>query len=108
MSDSRRPCSMCAPPCMNSATGRMLGNYVSLHVGKKSLLLRETISSMEQRLVAHGFVRIHRSTIVNIHRVTELRSLSNAEFSVGLADGTTLKLSRNYRDALGHLTGHRS
>jgi two-component system, LytTR family, response regulator len=85
-----------------------LGNYVSLHVGKKSLLLRETISSMEQRLVAHGFVRIHRSTIVNIHRVTELRSLSNAEFSVGLADGTTLKLSRNYRDALERLTGHRS
>jgi two-component system LytT family response regulator len=85
-----------------------LGNYVSLHVGKKSLLLRETISAMEQRLVAHGFVRIHRSTIVNILRVTELRSLSNAEFSVGLADGTTLKLSRNYRDALGRLTGSRS
>lgn len=85
-----------------------LGNYVSLHVGKKSLLLRETISSMDQRLAAHGFARIHRSTIVNIHRVTELRSLTNAEFSVGLTDGTTLKLSRNYRDALARLTGHRS
>jgi two-component system LytT family response regulator len=85
-----------------------LGNYVSLHVGKKSHLLRETISAMEQRLATHGFVRIHRSTIVNIHRVTELRSLSNAEFSVGLVDGTTLKLSRNYRDALERLTGRRS
>ena len=85
-----------------------LGNYVSLHIGKNSLLLRETVSAMEQRLSVHGFVRIHRSTIVNIHRVTELRSLSNAEFAIGLADGTTLKLSRNYRDALQRLTGRRS
>jgi two-component system, LytTR family, response regulator len=81
---------------------------VSLHVGKKSLLLRETLSAMEERLSPHGFVRIHRSTIVNVRRVTELRSLSNAEFSVGLADGTILKLSRNYREALDLLTGRHS
>jgi two-component system LytT family response regulator len=85
-----------------------LGNYVSLHVGKKSLLLRETICTMQERLEPHGFVRIHRSTIVNIQRVTELRTLSNSEFSVGLTDGTTLKLSRSYRDALERLTGRRS
>lgn len=82
-----------------------LGNYVSLHVGKKSWHLRETVSAMERRLAPHGFVRIHRSTIVNVQRVTELRSLTNGEFSVALADGTTLKLSRGYRESLDLLIG---
>jgi two-component system LytT family response regulator len=86
---------------------KALGNYVSLHVGKKSLLLRETISAMEQRLAPHGFVRIHRSTLVNVQRVTELRSLTNGEFSVTLIDSTMLKLSRGYREALDLLTGRR-
>jgi len=84
-----------------------LGNYVSLHVGKKSWHLRETVSAMEQRLAPHGFVRIHRSTLVNVQRVTELRSLSNGEFSVALIDGTLLKLSRGYRESLDLLIGRR-
>jgi two-component system, LytTR family, response regulator len=84
-----------------------LGNYVSLHAGKKSWHLRETVSAMEQRLAPHGFVRIHRSTLVNMQRVTELRSLRNGEFSVALADGTLLKLSRGYRDAIDLLIGRR-
>jgi DNA-binding LytR/AlgR family response regulator len=50
-----------------------LGNYVSLHVARRSHLLRETVSAMEQRLSAHGFVRIHRSTIVNVQRVSVVR-----------------------------------
>ena len=86
---------------------KALGNYVSLHLGKKSLLLRETVSAMDQRLAPHGFVRIHRSTLVNVQRVTELRSLTNGEFSVTLADGTLLKLGRGYREALDQLTGRR-
>jgi two-component system, LytTR family, response regulator len=86
---------------------KALGNYVALHVGKRSLLLRETVSAMEQRLAPHGFVRIHRSTLVNVQRVTELRSLTNGEFSVTLIDGTLLKLSRSYREALDLLTGRR-
>jgi two-component system LytT family response regulator len=84
-----------------------LGNYVSLHVARRSHLLRETVSAMEQRLAPHGFVRIHRSTIVNVQRVTELRSLNNGEFSVALIDGTTLKLSRSYRESLDLLIGRR-
>ncbi len=78
-----------------------------MHVGKKSWLLRETVSAMEQRLAPHGFVRIHRSTLVNIQRVIELRSLRDGEFTVVLGDGTALKLSRSYRDALDHLVGNR-
>lgn len=80
-------------------------NYVSIHVGKKSWLLRETISALEQRLAPKGFVRIHRSTIVNAQRVTELRSLPNGEFAIVLADGTTLRMSKGYRAVLDQLVG---
>lgn len=83
------------------------GNYVSVHVAKKAWLLRETVSAMEERLAPHGFVRIHRSTLVNVQRVCELCSLTNGEFSVVLGDGTILKLSRGYRDALDRLIGNR-
>jgi two-component system LytT family response regulator len=81
------------------------GDYVSVHVGAKSWLLRETIAAAEARLALSGFVRIHRSTLVNIYRVRELLPLSKGEFTVVLADGTGLKLSRNYRFALERLLG---
>ena len=81
------------------------GNYVSLRVGRKAWLLRETIAAMDQRLAPHGFARIHRSTLVNAERVAELRALANGEFAVILRDGTELKLSRSFRHALGPLAG---
>jgi two-component system, LytTR family, response regulator len=81
-------------------------NYVSIHVGKKSWLLRETISALDQRLTPRGFARIHRSTIVNAQRVAELRSLPNGEFAVVLTDGTTLRLSKSYRAVLDQLVGN--
>jgi two-component system LytT family response regulator len=80
-------------------------NYVSIHIGKKSWLLRETISALEQRLTPKGFARIHRSTIVNAQRVTELRSLPNGEFAIVLADGTTLRMSKSHRAVLDQLVG---
>jgi two-component system, LytTR family, response regulator len=81
------------------------GDYVSVHVGPKSWLLRETIAAAEARLALAGFVRIHRSTLVSIDRVKELQPLSKGEFNVVLRDGTELKLSRNYRFALERLLG---
>jgi two-component system LytT family response regulator len=81
-------------------------DYVSLHVGSKSWLMRETIAAAEIRLAPSGFVRIHRSALVNVERVRELRPLSKGEFTVVLHDGTELKLSRNFRSALERLTGH--
>jgi two-component system LytT family response regulator len=81
------------------------GDYVSVHVGAKSYLLRETIAAAEARLALSGFVRIHRSALVNIYRVRELLPLSKGEFTVVLLDGTELKLSRNYRFALERLLG---
>jgi two-component system, LytTR family, response regulator len=81
------------------------GDYVSVHTGAKSWLLRETIAAAEARLALSGFVRIHRSTLVNIYRVRELLPLSKGEFTVVLLGGTELKLSRNYRFALERLLG---
>ncbi|HEY8052314.1 MAG TPA: LytTR family transcriptional regulator DNA-binding domain-containing protein [Steroidobacteraceae bacterium] len=81
------------------------GDYVSVHVGAKTWLLRETIAAAEARLALSGFVRIHRSTLVNIYRVRELMPLSKGEFTVVLLDGTELKLSRNHRFALERLLG---
>jgi two-component system LytT family response regulator len=81
------------------------GDYVTLHVGNKTWLLRETIAAAEVRLAAAGFVRIHRSTLVNADRVREMRPLSKGEFAIILADGTELKLSRNYRSAIARVAG---
>jgi two-component system LytT family response regulator len=73
------------------------GDYVTLHVGKKAWLLRETIADMERRLEKKGFTRIHRSTIVNTERIGEMRPLDNGEYRLVLRDGTELKLSRSHR-----------
>jgi two-component system LytT family response regulator len=76
------------------------GDYVMLHVGKTSLLSGETIAEIDQKLQAKGFTRIHRSTIVNIDRIAEMRALDNGEYHLFLRDGTELKLSRSYRHRL--------
>ena len=81
------------------------GVYVRLHVGKKSHLLRETLTNLEQQLDPDHFVRIHRSTIVNVERVRELKSYFHGEYIVYLNDGTQLKLSRSYREKLFTLLG---
>jgi two-component system, LytTR family, response regulator len=75
-------------------------NYVCLHVGRDSHLLRGTMASVEQRLDARKFLRIHRSTIVNLDRVRELAPLFHGDYAVRLRDGTELVLSRSYREQL--------
>ena len=76
------------------------GDYMRLHCAGKSHLVRRTMAQMEQRLDPDRFVRIHRSTIVNLDRVRELRPTFNGEYVVHLHDGTKLKLSRGYRKRL--------
>jgi len=76
------------------------GDYVCLHVGVQSHLLRETMAAMDERLDPHRFLRIHRSTIVNAERIRELRAHYNGEYRMLLHDGTELKTSRSYRDRL--------
>ncbi|MGA7106511.1 MAG: LytTR family DNA-binding domain-containing protein [Terracidiphilus sp.] len=76
------------------------GDYVELHVNGRSFLLRETMSSLEQRLDPEKFLRIHRSRIVQSKRILELRSIENREFVVKLADGSEHRSSRTYADRL--------
>ena len=74
------------------------GNYVHLHSGDAKHLLRETLTSLEEQLPADKFLRINRSTLVNLDRIKELQSLFYGDFAVILRNGTKLTLSRNYRD----------
>jgi two-component system, LytTR family, response regulator len=74
--------------------------YASLHVGPKTHLVRRSMNDLESDLDPVQFCRIHRSTIVNLDRVRELRFDSEAEYEVVLADGTGLRLSRRYRKGL--------
>jgi two-component system LytT family response regulator len=74
--------------------------YACLHVGARTHLVRRSMSDLERDLDAKMFCRTHRSSIVNIARVRELRLDSNGEYEVVLNDGTKLKVSRSYREQL--------
>ncbi|HSB10096.1 MAG TPA: LytTR family DNA-binding domain-containing protein [Blastocatellia bacterium] len=79
-------------------------NYVRLHVGGRAHLLRQTMNELEAALNPEQFVRIHRSTIVNLDRVKELHPHFN-EHLVILRDGTELKLSRTRKEWLEQWLG---
>jgi two-component system, LytTR family, response regulator len=81
------------------------GDYVTLHAAGASWPLRAPIAHIETRLAGQGFARIHRSTLVNVDRVREVRPLPTGDHLVSLDDGTELKLSRSYRGQLPVLTG---
>jgi two-component system LytT family response regulator len=75
-------------------------NYVRVHSGGKVFTVRGTMGALESRLDPRRFARVHRSTIVNIDRVREIRPEWHGDFDVVLTDGTTLRLSRSYRHTL--------
>jgi two-component system, LytTR family, response regulator len=74
--------------------------YACLHVGGKTHLLRRTLSDLEEELDTAVFCRIHRSAIVNLERVGEMRLDANGEYEIVLRDGTRLRMSRSYREQL--------
>ena len=76
------------------------GNYLNIHIGSQAHLLRETMNGIETQLEPRRFVRIHRSTLVNIERIKELSPLFHGDYVVTLANGTRLTLSRSYRENL--------
>ncbi len=76
------------------------GNYVRVHSPGRSHLVRETMTTLEERLDGQQFVRIHRGTIVNVDRIRELQPWFSGDYVVILADGTKLRLSRSYRDRM--------
>jgi len=80
-------------------------NYVNLHVGNDSHLHRQTMAALEGKLPADKFLRISRSTIVNIEQIKELQPLFHGEYAVILRNGTRLTLSRSHREKLNRLLG---
>ena len=78
-------------------------NYVTLRVGAESYLLREGIGHISERLDPKKFVRIHRSTIVNVKKIKQVEPVNSGEFIVVLKDGKELSCSRGYRAGLQQL-----
>lgn len=79
------------------------GNYVLLHTSKAAFTVRDTIGGIEGQLDPSRFRRVHRSTIVNVEKIRELRPQAHGDYRVVLEGGTELTLSRSYRSALGSL-----
>jgi two-component system LytT family response regulator len=73
------------------------GNYLKIHAGKKTYLLRETMNDLASRVDPEKFLRIHRATLVNLDRIRELHPMFGGLYRIILKDGTELTLSRNYR-----------
>jgi two-component system LytT family response regulator len=78
-------------------------NYVILHAGNDSHVLRETMTRLETKLPGERFLRISRSTIVNIQQIKELHPMFHGEYVVIMANGTRLTLTRTYREKLHQL-----
>jgi two-component system LytT family response regulator len=76
------------------------GNYVRLHAGRETHLLRQTLRSLADRLDPSRFLRIHRGVVVNADRVRELQSSFHGEYVVILRDGTRLTASRTFNGAI--------
>ncbi len=80
-------------------------NYVRLHVGQEIHLMRETLSGLAERLGNGRFLRIHRTTIINVDRIREIQPWFSGEYMVILKDGTKLKVSRGYRAEVARWMG---
>lgn len=81
------------------------GNYVELHIGPKSHLIRKTMNTLEAKLDPHRFLRVHRTAIVNVERIKELRPWHYGDHKIVLFDGTQLTLKRCHSEKLEQLVG---
>jgi two-component system LytT family response regulator len=79
------------------------GNYVVLHTGKETHILRETMSAMETRLASAGFMRINRSVIVNLSRIQQVQPVASGQFSVALKNGTKLDMTCSLKELQARL-----
>lgn len=78
-------------------------NYVSLHIGGREHLIRDTLKSVEQQLDPEIFVRVHRSIIINLNRVQEIEPYFHGEYIVTMKDNAKLTTSRSYSERLRSL-----
>lgn len=77
-----------------------LGDYAGLHTGKQTHLIRESLQSLETKLDAARFVRIHRSAIVQVDRITQMQALKNRDCLIWLKNGSSLRVSRTFSSRL--------
>jgi two-component system LytT family response regulator len=80
-------------------------NYVNVHAGSESHLHRETLTALEAKLPSNQFLRISRSTLVNVGRIKELQPMFHGDYVVILRDGAKLSLSRSYRERVNQFFG---
>jgi len=83
------------------------GNYVSLRHGPNPYLLRESLSCMAEKLKPYGFIRIHRSVVVNISAVEEIQPLATGEYRLRVKGGKEYRVTRSYKKNLKPLTEFR-
>jgi two-component system LytT family response regulator len=76
------------------------GKHARLHAGRETHVVRHTLTRLEHRLASHGFVRVHRSAIVNVDRIKELEPWFHGEYVLILKDGTKLTSSAAHSQAL--------
>lgn len=76
------------------------GDYMCIYTADNSLILRETMKDLEKRLDPRHFQRVHRSTIVNLNQVRQVKPHTNGECFLILESGTQVKVSRSYRDVV--------
>jgi two-component system LytT family response regulator len=76
------------------------GDYMCIYTGDNTLILRETMKDLEKRLDPRRFQRIHRSTIVNLDLVKQVKPHTNGECFLVLGSGAQVKVSRSYRDVV--------
>ena len=76
------------------------GDYMCIYTGDNSLILRETMKDLERRLDPRKFQRVHRSTIVNLDQVRQVKPHTNGECFLVLESGAQVKVSRSYRDVV--------
>lgn len=76
------------------------GNYLKLHVGKNVHMIRETMNAFEQKLNPQEFVRVHRSSLVNIEAIDNLEGWGNTEFIITLQSGHKVQSGRSYYSSI--------
>jgi two-component system LytT family response regulator len=81
------------------------GNYCSVHTRGGQMIIRETLSAVEARLPPVSFVRIHKSMVVAVRSIAEIRPLPNRDAVAVLRSGRTVRVSRQFRERLEQITG---
>jgi two-component system, LytTR family, response regulator len=77
-----------------------LDNHVRLHTGRETLLVRDTLTHLAERLPPGLFLRVHRSTLVNTDRIREIQPWFGGDYAIVLTDGTKITTGRRYRAAV--------